>query len=163
LSADADLEWVMLDSTVVRAHACAGGAKPRLFPWAAFSSKIHAAADALGNPLRFQLTAGQKGDAPRAPDLIDGIDAKAVLADRADDSDALLERIKAKSANAIIPPNPTRSGRRQTDWWLYKERHKIEVMFGLLKHHRRVFARFDKLAKRYLAFVHFAAACILLR
>jgi putative transposase len=27
LAADADLEWVMIDSTVVRAHACAAGAK----------------------------------------------------------------------------------------------------------------------------------------
>jgi transposase len=27
LAADADLEWVMLDRTVVRAHACAAGAK----------------------------------------------------------------------------------------------------------------------------------------
>ncbi len=27
LCADADLEWLMLDSTVVRAHACAAGAK----------------------------------------------------------------------------------------------------------------------------------------
>ena len=27
LSGDADLEWLMLDSTVVRAHACASGAK----------------------------------------------------------------------------------------------------------------------------------------
>ena len=27
LAAEADLEWVMLDSTVVRAHACAAGAK----------------------------------------------------------------------------------------------------------------------------------------
>ena len=27
LSADGDLEWLMLDSTVVRAHACAAGEK----------------------------------------------------------------------------------------------------------------------------------------
>jgi transposase len=27
LSTDGDLEWLMLDSTVVRAHACAAGAK----------------------------------------------------------------------------------------------------------------------------------------
>jgi len=27
LSADGDLDWLMLDSTVVRAHACAAGAK----------------------------------------------------------------------------------------------------------------------------------------
>jgi transposase len=29
LSEDADLEWLMLDSTVVRAHACAAGAKKK--------------------------------------------------------------------------------------------------------------------------------------
>ena len=29
LCADVDLEWLMLDSTVVRAHACAAGAKKR--------------------------------------------------------------------------------------------------------------------------------------
>ena len=29
LSGDADLEWLMLDSTVVRAHACAAGAKKK--------------------------------------------------------------------------------------------------------------------------------------
>ncbi len=113
--------------------------------------------------MRFRLTAGQKGDAPEASDLIDGIDPEAILADRAYDSDALLERIGSVGAAAVIPPNPTRSGRRKTDRWLYKERHKIEIMFGFLKHYRRVFARFDKLAKRYLAFVHFAAACLLLR
>ena len=110
-----------------------------------------------------KLTAGQKGDAPEAFDLLDGIDAKAVLADRADDGDALLDAIRSNGTTAVIPPNPTRTRRRSTDWWLYKERHKIEVMLGYLKPFRRVFARFDQLATRYRAFVHFAAACILLQ
>jgi transposase len=50
LSEDADLEWLMLDSTVVRAHACAAGAKKRqeiklladlpiLFLWAVFQAR----------------------------------------------------------------------------------------------------------------------------
>ena len=128
-----------------------------------FSSKVHAACDALGNPLRFSLTAGQAGDAPQALGLIDGIKTKAVLADRAYDSDAILEAVRTNKAEAVIPPNPTRSGQRQTNWLLYKERHKIEIMFGHMKHFRRVFSRFEKLARRYLAFVHFAAACLLLR
>jgi transposase len=128
-----------------------------------FSSKVHAACDALGNPLRFSLTRGQAGDAPEALGLIDGIKTKAVLADGAYDSDAILEAIRAREAEAVIPPHPVRSIQRKTDWALYKERHKIEVMFGHMKHYRRVFARFDKLARRYLAFVHFAAACILLK
>lgn len=128
-----------------------------------FSSKLHAACDALGNPFCFDLTAGQAGDAPRALGLIDGIETEAVLADRAYDSNAILEAVRARKAEAVIPPHPTRSEQRQTNWFLYKERHKIEVMFGYLKHFRRVFARFDKLARRYLAFVHVAAACVLLR
>lgn len=124
-----------------------------------FSSKLRAACDALG----FDLTAGQAGDAPRALDLIDGMKTKAVLADRPYDSDAILEAVRAQKAEAVIPPNPTRSKQRETDWFLYKERHKIDVMFRHMKHYRRVFARFEKLARRYLAFVHFAAACLLLR
>jgi len=128
-----------------------------------FSSKVHAACDALGNPLRFDLTAGQAGDAPRALGLIDGIKTKAVLADRAYDSDAILKAVREQKTQAAIPPHPVRSVQRETDWALYKERHKIEVMFGYMKHYRRVFARFDKLARRYLAFVHFTAACLLSR
>ena len=128
-----------------------------------FSSKLHAVCDALGNPLRFEVTAGQAGDAPRAIDLIDGVKTKAVRADRAYDSNAILDAVRTKKAEAVIPPNPTRSVQRDTNWFLYKERHKIEVMFGFLKHDRRVFARFEKLKRRYLAFVHFAAACLLLR
>jgi transposase len=103
------------------------------------------------------------GDAPRALGLIDGVKTKAVLADRAYDSDAIIKAVQAKKAEAVIPPHPVRSVQRETDWALYKERHKIEVMFGHMKHYRRVFARFEKLARRYLAFVHFAAACLLLR
>ena len=37
---------------------------------------------------------------------------------------------------------------RKTDWALYKKRHKIEIMFGMLKQYRRVFSRYDKLSRR---------------
>jgi len=39
-------------------------------------------------------------------------------------------------------------------------RAQIEIMFGYLKHYRRVFSRFDKLTRRYLAFAHLAVTCI---
>lgn len=128
-----------------------------------FSSKIHALSDGLGNPFTFALTAGQAGDAPEAEALFDNIETQAVIADRAYDTDAILEAIDARGAIAVIPAKANRKVKRDTDWSLYKERHKIEVMFGFMKHYRRVFARFDKLARRFLAFVHFVAACILLR
>lgn len=109
------------------------------------------------------MTAGQAGDAPQAIPLLEAVDAEVYIADRAYDSDEILDWIAARNATAVIPPHPRRAAPRQTDWSLYKERHKIEALFGKLKQFRRVFARFDKLDRHFLAFVHFAAACVLLR
>ncbi|MFP4126521.1 MAG: hypothetical protein ACLFU0_07740 [Alphaproteobacteria bacterium] len=86
-----------------------------------------------------------------------------MLADRADDSDALLAWIAAQGVVPVTPPHPVRSDPRPTDWHLYKERARIEYLFGKLKHFRRVFSRFDKLARWYIAFIHLAAAYILRR
>lgn len=91
------------------------------------------------------------------------IAVQAVLADRAYDSDTILAWITGQGAVPVIPPHPSRAGSRKTDWYLYKERARIECLFGKIKHFRRVCTRFDKLARRYLAFVHLAAVCILLR
>jgi transposase len=113
--------------------------------------------------LRFTLTAGQAGDAPQAIPLLEGLATSAVLGDRGYDSDAILAFVVERGAVPVIPPHPCRAGGRVTDWSLYKERARIEAMIGLIKQYRRVFARFDKLARRYLAFVHLATACIQLR
>lgn len=127
---------------------------------------MHGLADGLRNPLRFALTAGRAGDAPEALPLLGTISMVAVqaaLAARAYHSDAILVWITGHRAVPVIPPHPSRAGTRKTDWCLYKERARIECLFGKLKHFRRIFSRFDKLARRYLAFVHLAAARILLR
>ena len=44
----------------------------------------------------------------------------------------------------------------------YKERHLVETFFLKLKEFRRVATRYDKLADRFLAFVHLACIRILL-
>ena len=116
--------------------------------------------------MTFGLTAGQAGDQPQAIPLLDGVvtrATRAVLGDRAYDGDELLDWLKARDIEAVIPARANRVKARDTDWSIYKMRAQIEVMFGFLKHYRRVFSRFDKLARRYLAFVHIAATCILLR
>ncbi|NEV03246.1 transposase, partial [Bradyrhizobium sp. UFLA 03-164] len=51
------------------------------------STKIHLAVRGLGCPVRFTLTAGQKGDAPQAATLIEGLSAGVVMADTAYDAD----------------------------------------------------------------------------
>jgi transposase len=52
----------------------------------------------LGCPVRFMLTAGQKGDAPQAAALIEGLPAEVVMADTAYDADHLRQAIAAKGA-----------------------------------------------------------------
>jgi transposase len=73
LSREADLEWLMIDSTIVRAHQHAAGARTEKGGADAqglgrsrdgLSPKIHAAGDALGNPLRLSGTPGQATTLP---------------------------------------------------------------------------------------------------
>ncbi len=52
---------------------------------------------------------------------------------------------------------------RDGDHAAYTERHLVAWLIGRRKHFRRVFARDDKYAKRFLAFVHFASMTIWLR
>jgi hypothetical protein len=59
------MESIMIDSTIVRAHACSAGCKKDSNQQecigrskGGFTTKIHAVVDALGNPLRFILSSG---------------------------------------------------------------------------------------------------------
>lgn len=128
-----------------------------------FSTKIHIAVDALGNPLRFILSQGQSHESPYAIDLIDGFHAEAVVGDKGYDAAKFIEHIEKQGMLAIIPPRKCRKDRREYDTYRYKERHLVECFVNKIKHYRRIFSRFDKLAKRYLAFIHFVAMLIWLR
>ena len=76
----------------------------------------------LGCPERFTLTAGQKGDAPQAAELIEGLPAEVVMADTAYDADHLRQSIAAKGALAVIPNNPSRALKYPLDKHLYAQR-----------------------------------------
>jgi transposase len=117
----------------------------------------------LGCPVRFTLTAGQKGDAPQADTLIEGLPADAVMADTAYDSDRLREAIAAKGAVAAIPNNPSRAQKIPLDKQLYAQRHLIECCFSKLKPFRRVATRYEKTAGNYRAIVTIAAIILWLR
>ena len=108
-----------------------------------FSIKIHAACDALGNPIRVILTSGEVSDYKQALPLLDGFKAKAVLADKGYDADYIIQAASKIGAQAVIPPKKTRSSTRSWDKTLYKERNLIERLFGKLKHFRRVATRYD--------------------
>ncbi len=127
------------------------------------STKIHLATDALGNVIRFILTGGQRNDITQAEALLENLFPDYVLADKGYDSDKFVLLLKKRNSQVVIPSRINRKIQREIDLDLYKERHLIECCIGKLKHFRRVFSRFDKLAKNYLSFVQFAGTIVWLR
>jgi len=125
-----------------------------------FSSKIHVSVDALGNPLRFTLTAGQRHDITQARDLVVGFHFERLIADRAYAAQDFVDAIVDGGAEAVIPPHQRALEQRPYDTWLYRERHLIECFMNKIKHYRRIFSRFDKLASRYLGFLQFVGVLI---
>lgn len=117
----------------------------------------------LGCPVRFHLTAGQRGDAPQALPLIEGLPAQVVMADTAYDGDDIRQAIAERGALAVIPNNPSRSRKHPLDQHLYAQRHLVECCFSRLKQFRRVATRFEKTARNYLAVVTLAAIILWLR
>ncbi len=117
----------------------------------------------LGVPVRFILTAGQRGDCPQAYGLIEGLPAKVVMADTAYDADPLRQAIADKGAVAVIPNNPSRARKYPLDKHVYTQRHLVEFCFSKLKQFRRVATRFEKTAENYSAVVTLAAIVLWLR
>lgn len=96
---------ILVNGTVVRSHACASGYKKDSAEEeglgrskGGFTTKIHAMVDALGNPVRFILTSGNRHDVTQAEGLIYGVSDAFVLADKAYDSQKFRETIKNKIA-----------------------------------------------------------------
>lgn len=113
--------------------------------------------------MRFILTGGQRNDITQATQLIENFTADYVIADKGYDAEPFVLKLKERDCEAVIPSRLNRKEQREIDRYLYKERHLIENQIGKLKHFRRVFSRFDKLAKNYLSFIYFASTVVWLR
>jgi transposase len=160
----------MLDGTIVRSHACSAGYGKNSAEEQAlgrskggFSTKIHAAVDGLGNPLRFILTGGNRSEFIKAEALIEGIRDTNIIADKGYDSNRFRKQIEKQNCICTIPPRKNRKIQHEYDKEVYKERHLIECFFGKLKHFRRVFSRFDKMKSSFQAFIDIASILINIR
>jgi len=117
----------------------------------------------LGLPVRLLLTPGQAGDPGRVPALLEGLRPRVVIADRGYDTDAVVARVGAAGAEAVIPNHARRSIARAYDTERYKDRNLAERFWARAKQCRRVATRYDKTARNFLAFVHVASVMVLLR
>ncbi len=126
------------------------------------TTKIHAAVDALGLPIRTLITPGQWGDSPQARSLIEGLKGVGhVIMDAACDADHLRTVIANDlGARAQIKQNPTRSVRHPIDWLLCKERHLVECFFNRIKRFRCIALRRKKTVSSFKAFVDLACAMV---
>jgi transposase len=183
MAADAGWEAHLLDSTVVRAHAHAAGARRAAGRQAlgrsrgGFSTKLHLRADGRGRPVAFHLTGGERHDLLGVGPLFErGVlrtgrpgpgrprwRPDAVIADKAYSAAWLLEILRRKRIAPVIPSRSDQPENPDFDRQAYRRRNLVERLVGKLKRFRRVATRYDKLAAHYLAFVQLAAAMVWLR
>lgn len=127
------------------------------------STKVHLVVDALGLPVTFEITEGQRHDIKPAKALVARVLPRCLLADKAYDSDELRAALREQSCGAVIPSNRSRSQKIAYDKELYKARSEIECTFSLLKQARRFATRYEKTLRNYAAVVAIGCALLWLR
>ena len=83
---------------------------------------------------------------------------EALLADKGYHTDAIRSDLAARDIEAVIPGRSNRRVKIEHDRALYKQRNRIERMFGRLKINRAIATRYDQLAETFLSMVHIATA-----
>ncbi len=181
MAPDAGWDVHMLDSTVVRAHPHAAGARRAAGRQAlgrsrgGFSTKLHLRCDGRGRPVTFHLTGGERHDLIGVGPLFERGALRtgwrgrprwkpdAVLADKAYSAAWLLDALRRKGIVPVIPSRSDQPGNPDFDREAYRGRNLVERLVGQLKRFRRVATRYDKLDPHYLAFVQLASAMVWLR
>jgi transposase len=132
-----------------------------------FSTKIHLKTDFGGHPIAFDLTGGEKGDAPDFTILLGlgpDVDPRAGAAGKGYASKA---NRQAALARGIIPIIPRKANEKGTPGFfakvIYKGRARIEQTVGQLKRFKRVALRCEKTKRNFASIVALAAGFTLVK
>lgn len=82
---------------------------------------------------------------------------KALLADKGYDGDRFRESLLIRGILPIILPRSNRKVKEHPDYRRYKDRNRVERMFGKLKQQRRIATRYDKAILSFESFINLAA------
>ncbi|MBR0662199.1 IS5 family transposase [Neoroseomonas oryzicola] len=157
---------LMIDSTHLKAHRTAASLLQKgLFPRCigrtkgGLNSKLHAACDGQGRPVVLLLTEGQASDHLGAALMLPRLPAGAreLIADRGYDSARFRDALITQGIAPCIPSTRSRKQPIPHDALLYRQRHRIEIMFGRLKDWRRIAMRYDRCAHAFFSAITLAA------
>ena len=164
---ETDTEWVMLDASYVKVHphaaGAAGGNQEMSRTKGGLNSKIHLMVDAHGTPMKLKVTKGTRADSQEALTLLKGQSAQFLLADKAYDTNKIIDYAHANSIQPVIPPKRNRTVLRDYDTYLYQFRHLVENAFLKIKQWRGLATRYAKHSHSFLAALHLRCALLSLQ
>ena len=104
--------------------------------------RIHYEVTGQGRPVLLLLTEGQMSDHRGAALILQALPpARQLIADRGYDSNRFRADLAARGITPCIPSTKSRKVPLPYDKVLYRQRHRIENMFGRLKDWRRIATR----------------------
>jgi transposase len=107
------------------------------------------------------LSEGQMSDYKGAALMLDALPpANVLIGDRGYDANWFRNALAERGIAACIPSKANRKIPITHDRALYRQRHKIENMFGKLKDWRRIHTRYDRCAHTFFSAICIAAIVI---
>ena len=107
------------------------------------------------------LSEGQMSDYKGAALMLPALPkAKELLGDKGYDANWFRKALAERDITACIPSKSSRKKPIEHDRTLYRQRHKIENMFGKLKDWRRIHTRYDRCAHTFMSAICIAAIVI---
>jgi transposase len=107
--------------------------------------------------MRMILTQGQRADCTQSSSLISGLRLRAIIADRAYDTNAMIATAKALGAELVVSSKSNRKFPRSVNKAVYRRGNIIERIIGRLKDHRRIATRFEETDTNFFGFIYIAA------
>lgn len=116
---------------------------------------------ARDEPRVMLLSEGQMSDYKGASMMLAALPkAKAMLGDRGYAADWFRNALTERGITPCIPSKANRKIAIPHDRTLYRQRHRIENMFGRLKDWRRIHTRYDRCAHTFISAICIAATVI---
>jgi len=110
--------------------------------------------------VRFELLPGNRYDTVGVASLLEGVSFKAMLADKAFDTNEIIADMMERGVEIVISQRPQRKAPLIIDEEVYKWRHLIENFFAKLKEFKAIALRCEKTDRNFRAMIYACAAVI---